>query len=121
MLLSILSYTFAGALFVALGIPLMRRRVPLNGAYGLRVPATCADERVWYEANARTGRDFVVLGVVMVLLALGIPLLPVVSKLAYDIVLTALTIGGVIAVAAVGWIRASRILRARQADELGPT
>jgi hypothetical protein len=48
MLLSILSYGFAGSLFVALGIPLMRRRVPPNGAYGLRVPATCADEQAWY-------------------------------------------------------------------------
>jgi uncharacterized membrane protein len=121
MLLSILSYGFAGALFTAIGIPLMRRRVPPKGAYGLRVPATCADEHVWYEANARTGRDFVVLGVAMVLLALCLPLVPAVSKLAYDVVLTTLMMGGVIAVAAVGWIRASRMLRARQAERLGPT
>jgi len=94
----------------------MLRRVPPNGIYGLRVPATCADERVWYEANARTGRDFLVLGVVMVLLALGIPLMPIVSKLTYDIVLSALTIGGVIMVAAVGWVRANRLLSEREME-----
>jgi hypothetical protein len=30
-------------------------------------------------------------------------------------------IGGVIAVAAVGWIRANRILRSRQVEEPGPS
>ena len=58
-----------GVLFIALAIPLIRRKVPPNHWYGLRVPATLADERVWYEANARAGRELLVLGVLV--MALG--------------------------------------------------
>ena len=57
-----------GVLFIALAIPLIWRKVPPNHYYGLRVPATLADERVWYEANARAGRELLVLGVLVIAL-----------------------------------------------------
>ena len=60
-----------GLLIMALTLPLMRRRVPPNGMYGVRFPSTLADERVWYEVNARSGRDLLILGAVMVVLALA--------------------------------------------------
>ena len=55
--------------FVALGVPLYMRLVPPNSLYGVRVAATELDESVWYEANHRTGRDFMLLG--MTLLAVS--------------------------------------------------
>lgn len=45
-----------GLLLVALGTPLVRRRIRPNWVYGVRVPATLADEWVWYEANAKSGK-----------------------------------------------------------------
>lgn len=51
-----------GVLLVVLGIPLMRKRVAPNSTYGVRLPSTMADERVWYEINARGGRDLVLIG-----------------------------------------------------------
>jgi uncharacterized membrane protein len=53
-----------GLLLVVLGIPLARRRVKPNSAYGVRFDATMADESVWYDVNARGGRDLSVIGVV---------------------------------------------------------
>jgi hypothetical protein len=58
-----------GIIFTAVGVPLYMRLVPPNSLYGLRVGATAVDESVWYEANHRTGRDFVLLG--MALLAMS--------------------------------------------------
>jgi uncharacterized membrane protein len=41
--------------------------------YGLRVPATFADTRVWYVANALAGRDMVILGAVVFVVAVALP------------------------------------------------
>lgn len=67
-------FVASGALMVGLGIPLMRRRVRPNGLYGLRVAATLSNEKVWYEANAASGRDLVWLGIALILAALILPL-----------------------------------------------
>ncbi|CAN5594162.1 hypothetical protein BH09CHL1_BH09CHL1_26580 [soil metagenome] len=45
----------AGVLFVALGLPLIRGRVPRNGFYGYRIPTTMHDDRVWYPVNTIMG------------------------------------------------------------------
>ena len=69
------SATFAavGVLLMALAVPLMRRRVPPNATYGLRVRATLADRTVWYEANAASGRDLFALGAALLVAALVVP------------------------------------------------
>ena len=54
-----------GLLFVALAVPLILRRVPPNALYGLRVRATFADDDVWYEANVRSARGLLVIGILM--------------------------------------------------------
>ena len=50
MLFVTLVFAAAALLMVGLSIPLILRRVPQNSLYGLRIPATFADESVWYEA-----------------------------------------------------------------------
>lgn len=67
-----------GLLIAALGVPLWRRRVAPNPYYGLRTAATKGDTEVWYAANARSGRDTVITGLVIAVTALvvylaGIP------------------------------------------------
>jgi uncharacterized membrane protein len=105
------------ALMMVVAVPLIRRRVAPNFAYGLRVPATFADEWVWYEANARTGRDLFVLGAILFALALLLPLLPV-SPETFGLIWAAFCVAGAVGTGIVGWIRANRLLRARR--ELGP-
>lgn len=47
----------SGPLLVLLAIPLWLRRIPPNRFYGVRTRETLADEALWYEVNARSGRD----------------------------------------------------------------
>ena len=47
----------SGPLLVLLALPLWGRRVPPNRFYGVRTRRTLSDEAVWYDVNARSGRD----------------------------------------------------------------
>ena len=108
------AFLFAGSglLFVILAIPLIRRRVRPNGLYGLRVPATFADEWVWYEANARSGQDLLILGLLLLVLALALPW--IVAEIIYTFVWIGVAVIGAVLMAIVGWRRANRLLRERQ-------
>jgi uncharacterized membrane protein len=52
----------SGLLLIAAGIPLWLRRVPRNDLYGVRLASTLSDDRIWFEVNARCGRDLVGIG-----------------------------------------------------------
>ena len=108
-------FVAVGALYIGLAIPLMRRRIPPNGLYGLRVPATFADESVWYDANARAARHLAILGGIQIVLALTAPLFD--SDSTYVAVNIAVLLSGTIAMAIEGWSHANRLLRERQATE----
>jgi Flp pilus assembly protein protease CpaA len=108
-------FPLVGLLLIGLGGPLAARRVRPNRWYGLRVPATFADQTVWYEANAVAGRDMVRLGSLVTAIAL---VLPHVTELPSDIY--AGVCGGVLGIgsfilAARGWRLANRMLRERRA------
>ena len=66
-----LLFVAVGLLFVGLGVPLARGRVPRNDLYGCRTRATLADDRVWYEANRASGRDMISGGAFVVACALA--------------------------------------------------
>ena len=117
MLGSAILFTLVGLLLAGVSVPLMRRRVPPQRGYGLRVPATFADEWVWYEANARSGRDFLVFGLAFAALAAALPLFAEIDDSAYTLAMTAVLVAGVSAVAVVGTLRANRLLRQRNAGE----
>jgi len=42
-------------LFLLLAVPLVLRKVPRNGIYGYRTPATLGSDEIWYPANASFG------------------------------------------------------------------
>jgi uncharacterized membrane protein len=116
----LLLYVGIGLLFVALAMPLIRRRVKPNGMYGLRIPATFADEWVWYEANARTGRDLLYIGLFEIIVALLLAPLPFVPWLAYVLVNAAVLLFGAIGMCIVGVQRANRLLKERRSTESRP-
>jgi uncharacterized membrane protein len=62
-----------GPILIVLSIPLALRWIPPNRFFGLRIPSTCADESVWYDANALNGRHLLVLGLLMVALEFVLP------------------------------------------------
>jgi hypothetical protein len=58
-------YFVLGLLFVASGVPLLRRRVPRNRWYGFRTRKTLSTDETWYAANAVAGRDMIAAGSVV--------------------------------------------------------
>ncbi len=111
-----LLFAALGFLLVALGWPMATRRVPPNRWYGLRVPATFADEHVWYEANAVAGRDIVALGAVVALVGLILPRLARLPDAVYTGACAAILGVGSFVLAVRSWRLANRLLRERRAD-----
>ena len=112
-------FPLVGLLLLVLGWPMAARRVRPNRWYGLRVPATLADERVWYAANAVAGRDMMILGVAIVVVALGLPLfvnlpLPVYTGICGSI----LGVGAMIMTIR-GWRTANRLLGEQRGGQGG--
>ena len=108
------SYIATGVILVLVAIPMIRRRVPPNRLYGLRVSATYADEWVWYEANAASGRDMLLLGVVQLAVTIIGLLFLRQLPIAYVLLNTAVLCSGAIVVAVVGLLRADRLLKQRR-------
>jgi len=108
-----LLFAILGLVTILLSVPLVLRRVPPNPVYGLRVPATFKDEQVWYDANAASGRDLLVFGLVMALLAVVLPVTGI-RDVALAFTWAVVTGAGAMVVAVIGWTRANRMLRERQ-------
>jgi uncharacterized membrane protein len=103
-----------GLLLFGLGRPLALRRIRPNRWYGLRVPATFADEQVWYDANAIAGRDMMALGVVVLIVTLALPRVAGLPESAYQGISAALVGLGSLVLAVRGWLTANRMLRQRR-------
>jgi SdpI/YhfL family protein len=106
-------------LLIALGWPLAARRVRPNRWYGLRVPATFADETVWYDANAQTGRDMVGLGALVLAVALCLPYLVELRQETYAGICAGILGLGSVILPLRGWTVANRLLRQRRTDSAG--
>ena len=76
-------YIPMGVLFVAIGVPLMRRKIAPNSLYGFRVRRTLEDPEVWYDANEFTGRCLIWLGIGLILSSLALYFVPDISPVAY--------------------------------------
>ena len=110
-------FPLAGILLIGLGWPMAARRVRPNRWYGLRIPATFADERVWYDANAVAGRDMVVLGVVVVVVAVGLPLIVNLQLPVYIGICGGILGLGSLIMTVHSWGFANRMLRERRGDD----
>jgi hypothetical protein len=109
-----LLFPLVALLLITLGWPLAARRVRPNRWYGLRVPATFADETVWYDANAAAGRDMVGLGAIVLAIALALPWLTELTQDAYSGICGGIVGVGSLLLALRGWRLANRLLRQRR-------
>jgi uncharacterized membrane protein len=55
-----------GGVFIALGFPLKKDKVPPNYWYGYRTKKTLANKDLWYEVNRVAGSDMVYAGAILV-------------------------------------------------------
>jgi uncharacterized membrane protein len=99
------------AVFAALSIPLILRKVPPNPVYGYRTRATLNDEALWYEVNAYFGVRFLVASLVSAFVAVGLFEWRGLSPAAYLDVSIALLLAPV----AIAGLLTSRFVRAIQA------
>jgi hypothetical protein len=116
----LLIFVLVGVLNIVLGVPMLLRRVPPNPFYGLRVSATFKDEQVWYDANAASGRDLIVLGVCMILLAIVPPALGWRGDTHFMTWGFSLAAGALL-MAIIGWRRANRMLKEKNAASNRPS
>jgi len=100
--------TIIAVVLVVSSIPLILRKVPRNGVYGIRFPETIADDHIWYEVNATGGRDLLIVGCALLALAHWAPMTRG--------EMLVITIGSILIAATVSWRRARRMARERRID-----
>ncbi|MBK7103717.1 MAG: SdpI family protein [Ignavibacteriae bacterium] len=61
---------FVGILMIALSIPLILQKVKINHWYGIRLPETMKDEKVWFETNRLGGKYLFNNGVIIVIISM---------------------------------------------------
>jgi len=67
-----LIYLFVGIIFMAISIPLIKRKVKINNWYGIRLPETMKNEKLWYEVNEKSGKHLFIFGIAICLLTLAL-------------------------------------------------
>jgi hypothetical protein len=50
---------FVGLFFIALSVPLVKRKIKMNKWYGVRIPRAFKSEESWYKINEYGGRVFI--------------------------------------------------------------
>ena len=72
-------YVAIGLLLSAISVPLILRRIGPNPIYGFRVRQTLEDPEVWYDVNAYAGKGLFLDGLITVIAALVLALVPGIS------------------------------------------
>lgn len=55
-------YSIGGLFLAGLSVPLILRKIPPNGLYGFRIPATLNNPELWYKVNRYAGWRLLVVG-----------------------------------------------------------
>ena len=66
----------AGLVVSGISIPLILRRIPMNGFYGVRIPKSFVSDANWYAINAYGGRVLAVAGAIVSVVGLIIRFRP---------------------------------------------
>lgn len=91
-------FTCAGLLVVGLAIPMILGKLKPNGWYGFRTSKTLSDEKIWYPANTYIGKLLLGVGILWVLSALGLRIIPAIGSdlVTYNLSLTGIVLGSMV-------------------------
>ena len=91
-------FTFfvVGLLISGISIPLIKRRIPINNWYGVRLPNTMKDKDSWYETNYRAGKLLFILGLIISLVSSVFCFIISVDAVTYSIIMSLITLVGTI-------------------------
>ncbi|MFA5148366.1 MAG: SdpI family protein [Candidatus Omnitrophota bacterium] len=73
----ILINMITGLLSIALGIPLAKRKIPMNYWYGFRLPKAFKSPELWYQVNEYGGRQMVLWSIPVLITAVACFFIPV--------------------------------------------
>jgi len=72
----------AGLVVAGVSIPLILRRIPMNGFYGVRIPKSFVSDDNWYAINAYGGRFLALAGAIISVIGLIIRFRPLTGEAA---------------------------------------
>ena len=107
-----LFFMASGLLLAVLCIPMIRRTLKPNTWYGVRIPATLHNERLWYDANAYAGKVLLVTALIWVVSALGFALIPGMTFDAYSVIMLVVLVILFVPSSILLWRQISRLSRA---------
>jgi len=67
----------AGILFIAISIPLLLCKVPMNGVYGIRIEKAFASKDNWYAINNYGAKQLLIWSLVMIASGIGLIFVPI--------------------------------------------
>ena len=102
-------YVGSGILAVLISLPLMFEKIGPNPFYGFRVSSTLNDPASWYAVNKYFARHLLVVGLVQILAAVALALIPGISVDGYALAVLAVFV----LVFSVAMFRAWRYLKSR--------
>ena len=74
------SNIMVGLLVMAISIPLVYNKVPMNQIYGIRFKQSFESQEKWYKINAYGGRQLIVWSIPLILLGVATFFLPLAGK-----------------------------------------
>ena len=76
MAIILVTYVGMGLVLALVSVPLIQKRIGPNGWYGVRIPQTLNNSEVWYDVNAFVARRLFVIGILAIVAAVGLYLIP---------------------------------------------
>ena len=70
------SYVAVGIVLAVVSVPLIQRRIGPNNWYGVRIPQTLNNTEVWYDMNEFVARRLFAIGILSIVTAVGLYLIP---------------------------------------------
>ena len=96
MFAGLVTFFITGLIFSGLAIPLIRKKVKINSWYGIRIPQTMENEKVWYKVNEIMGKYIFVFGMLISILSLYFTLNPTNPEFIMIYILLAILIFGTV-------------------------
>lgn len=109
MQINIIIFFLTGILFAALALPLIKQKIKMNSWYGIRIPQTMENEKVWFKVNKVMGKYIFSWGILISVLSLYFIITPTSPSYLMVYILLAVTIIGAILLVVISFKVANRI------------
>jgi uncharacterized membrane protein len=89
-------YSIIGLFFVILAILLIKEKIKINTWFGIRLPSTLQDEKIWYKVNKKGGKYLLSLGIVIIVASIILYFQQLLSELLAFVLINLITVIGIV-------------------------